>query len=235
MPYLRGKIKGRRHMDILQAISERHSVRSYTSQPIEGDVKQKLLDLIGRCNNESGLNMQLVTEEPKAFGSKLVHYGKFKGVKNYIVMAGASDDEQKCGYYGQRVVLEAQTLGLNTCWVGLTYKKVGKAYTLRPGDKVHVVIAIGYGETQGVKHKIKKVEEVASVADGSPMPEWFRSGVEAALLAPTAMNQQKFHFTLQPDGTVELSTKWGFYCHVDMGIAKLHFELASGHTVASQR
>lgn len=215
-------------MDLLQAIKERHSVRKFTNKPIVDDVKRKLQAVIDACNAESGLNMQLVTDEPRAFGSWLAHYGTFSAVSNYIVVAGAKDTDEKCGYYGEKVVLEAQILGLNTCWVGLTYKKVKGSYCLRDGEKVHLVIALGYGTTQGVEHKIKGFEEVASAEDGSTdFPKWFKNGVEAALLAPTAVNQQKFHFTLCSDGKVEAGTRWGFFSRVDLGIAKLHFEIGS--------
>lgn len=216
-------------MDILQAIKERHSVRSYNDKPIGEDVKGRLQTVIDACNAESGLNVQLVTNEPRAFGSWLAHYGTFRGVSNYIVVAGAKGTDEKCGYYGEKVVLEAQMLGLNTCWVGMTYKKVKGSYALRDGEKVHLVIALGYGTTQGEGHKIKRFEDVASAEDGrAEMPDWFKEGVATALLAPTAVNQQKFHFTLCCDGKVKADTRWGFFSQVDLGIAKLHFEIGSG-------
>lgn len=215
-------------MDLLQAIKERHSVRGYIDKPIDDAVVMQLREAIAECNTASGLNMQLVTGEPRAFGSWLVHYGKFSGVSNYIVVAGPKNADVECGYYGEKIVLEAQCLGLNTCWVGLTYKKVKEEFSLREGDKVHLVIAIGYGATQGVVHKIKSVADVAGSESGEPLPEWFLKGVNAALLAPTAINQQKFHFTLCSDGKVAASTRWGFFSKVDLGIAKLHFEIGSG-------
>lgn len=220
-------------MDIQEAITKRHSVRSYSERPIEGSVKEKLQNTIAKCNEESGLHIQLITGEPKAFSSRFYSYGKFKGVNNYILMAGPADADEDCGYYGEQIVLEAQMLGLNTCWVGLTYKKVSVAYELNPGEKVYLLIAVGYGVNQGVPHKIKSVTDVASVAPGvGEMPEWFVKGVESALLAPTAINQQKFHFTLEADGSVSATTRWGFFSRVDLGIAKLHFELASGYKFA---
>ena len=76
------------YMDLLQAMRNRHSVRSYTNKPIEGEVKEKLSALIAQCNGESGLHIQLVLDEPNAFDSMMAHYGKFSGVRNYIVMAG---------------------------------------------------------------------------------------------------------------------------------------------------
>ena len=98
-------------------------------------------------------------------------------------------------------------------------------FTVDKGEKLCVVIALGYGATQGVPHKSRPFSEVAK-ADGQ-MPDWFKNGVEAALLAPTAMNQQKFLFTLSGD---KMSAKAGrgFYTKLDLGIVKYHFELGAG-------
>ena len=82
------------------------------------------------------------------------------------------------------------------------------------------------GQSQGAGHKIKTVDQV-SQCDG-PMPDWFRRGVEAALLAPTAINQQKFIFTLHEGNRVEARARWGFYEIIDLGIVKYHFEVAAG-------
>ena len=157
----------------------------------------------------------------------MAHYGKFSGVTNYIAMIGEKSPQldELCGYYGERIVLKAQTLGLNTCWVALTYKKIPGVFQIDKGEKLTVVISIGYGKTQGSKRTSKSFSEVATV-DGE-IPEWFKSGVEAALLAPTAVNQQKFHFTLVDD-KVKAKAKPAFYSKMDLGIAKYHFELASG-------
>jgi hypothetical protein len=61
-------------------------------------------------------------------------------------------------------------------------------------QKLLVVIAIGFGETNGVPHKNKPIEKLCSINEN--MPDWFRQGVEAAQLAPIAVNQQKFCFKL---------------------------------------
>lgn len=214
-------------MDISEAIKERHSVRAYTDKKIEGEVLFALENKIAEINGESGLNVQLVLNEEKAFGGRMAHYGKFSGVKNYIAMVGkkGADLSEKVGYYGQKLVLFAQTLGLNTCWVALTYKKVKTAYKIEEGEKLLLVIAIGYGATQGVPHKNKSINAVSNAGEDSP--EWFVNGVKAALLAPTATNQQKFFFTLK-DGEVTAKPGLGFYAKVDLGIVKYHFELGSG-------
>jgi nitroreductase len=145
-------------------------------------------------------------------------------------MAGpkGKEVEEKIGYYGEELVLLAQTLGLNTCWVGLTYKKIPGTFSLREGDIVHCTISLGYGSNPGVQHRLKPIESFYE-ADGVP-PEWFRAGMEAVILAPTAVNQQKFRFILHPGNVVEAKALFSMvgYTYIDLGIAKYHFEVVAG-------
>lgn len=214
-------------MELTEAMKLRHSVRAYTERPLETEVLDALRAEIDACNREGGLNIRLVTDEPKAFDCFRAHYGKFGGVRNYIALIGEKGAklDEKCGYYGERLVLRAQQLGLNTCWVAMTYKKVPGAFEVRRGEKLTVVIALGYGATQGTQHKSKPAERVSDLNAASP--EWFKTGVEAALLAPTAMNQQKF-FLHYADGCVSARAGTGFYTKLDLGIVKYHFELGAG-------
>lgn len=220
-------------MDILQAIKERHSVRAYTGQKIEGEVRLELEAAIRECNEESGLHIKAFYDEPQGFKSMMAHYGKFRNVNNYIVLAGEKEPEleEKCGYYGEKIVLRAQQLGLNTCWVAMTYNKRRVKHQVDVGDKLCVVISVGYGENQGVPHKGKTMDDVV-VTKGN-MPDWFRNGVEAALLAPTAINQQKFVIGIIGGKPVIRISGRGFYTKVDLGIVKYHFEAASGYLVCS--
>ncbi len=215
-------------MDIFEAIKLRRSVRRYKDIPIEEDIVNLLKKEIDECNKESGLNIQLIINEPKAFSGKMANYGHFKGVKNYIALVGKNSSEftEKCGYYGQRIVLKAQQLGLNTCWVALTYSKQPENINFNKGEKLHIVISVGYGEYQGNTRKSKSVKEISNVSETSP--EWFKRGVEAAILAPTAVNQQKFYLKLNSDNTVTAKAKVGFYTKTDLGIVKYNFEAAAG-------
>ena len=221
-------------MTLLEAIQARHSVRAYTGQPLTDADAQALQDKIEQLNREGHLHIQLIRNEPKAFLGPFARYGKFRNVTDYLVMVGvkADDLDERIGYYGEQLVLLAQTLGMNTCWVGLSYTKIPNTYVLNDGEVIQAYISIGYGETQGVSHKIKRIEQVSNVSDSTP--DWFRRGVEAALLAPTAINQQKFSFEYlgMIDGHHRVRAKKGFslvgYTHMDLGIAKYHFEIAAG-------
>lgn len=217
-----------------EAIEARHSVRAYKDLPLSEEIVKLLEDELVKLNNEGQLHIQLICNEPKAFQGTMAKYGKFRNVNNYLVMAGkkAEDLDKRIGYYGEHLVLLAQTLGLNTCWVGLSYSKVPGTYVLEEGEKIACYIAIGYGETQGVGHKIKTVEQVSNASDITP--SWFKKGVEAALLAPTAVNQQKFSFEHVgvKNNCHLIRAKKGFsmigYTKMDLGIAKYHFEIGAG-------
>lgn len=222
-------------MDLLQAIKERHSVRKYLDRPIEAEKVAAIKQFIDECNRESGLHLQLVTEEPLAFSTGIFRYGQFSGVKNYIALVAPKDGDyrESIGYQGEKIVLFMQTLGLNSCWVGLTFKNIKDAYSLNPGEELKFVIACGYGEDNGVQHPQKKpITHYYNDKRGTsgPLPDWFMRGMEAALLAPTAVNQQKFLFSLLPDGRVDAKAKFDFigYSHYDLGIVKYHFEVAAG-------
>ncbi|MBQ3392760.1 MAG: nitroreductase [Lachnospiraceae bacterium] len=217
-------------MDIREAIRERHSVRQYKAEPIAEDLKEKLDELIRECNEESGLHMQLIVDDPECFDTFLAHYGKFRNANNYIAVVGPKeleDLDERGGYYGQKIVIAAQMMGLNTCWVAGTYGR-GKCKAARdPGEKLVCVIAIGYGENQGQKHRSKPLSKICGVPE-EDMPAWFRNGVKAAMMAPTAINQQKFFIALDGERPV-ITAGRGAMTGIDLGIVKYNFEAASGH------
>lgn len=214
-------------MDLMEAIKKRHSVRQYKDVPIEEEIVCELMREIEAINEEGGLNFQLVLNEPKAFSGFMAHYGNFSGVNNYFALVGRKcrELEEKCGYYGERLVLKAQQLGLHTCWVALTYSKVPDAFRIEKGEKLTVVISVGHGRNHGIIRRSKAPEEVSNITSSSP--DWFKRGVEAALLAPTAVNQQKFYLT-QSGSKVKAKALMGPYAKMDLGIVKYHFEIGAG-------
>ena len=219
-------------MDIREAIKSRHSVRYYRDAPIAEETRAELEALIGACNAESGLHMQLIVEDPECFDTLLAHYGMFKNVRNYIAVVGPKDMadlEEKGGYYGQKVVIAAQQMGLNTCWVAGTYKRGKCKAVLEDGEKIVCVIAIGYGESEGTRHKSKPLSKICDIPEAD-MPVWFKNGVKAAMMAPTAMNQQKFKITLE-GGRPVITAGAGPMTRIDLGIVKYNFEAVSGHKV----
>ena len=218
-------------MTILEAIDARHSVRAYRNEPIEEEKRRQLDSFAEECNRESGLHIFLRYDDPEGFDSRLAHYGHFRNVRNYIVLAGEKGPEfdYRCGYYGEKMVLLALQLGLNTCWAALTFNKRKVRELIPEGETLCMVIALGYGETQGSARKSKTYAEVT---ENGTDEAWFRQGVDAALKAPTAVNQQKFVFSVQNGGPVARAKGFGSLTRVDLGIVVYHFEAASGKPVS---
>ena len=219
-------------MTVREAIKARHSVRQFKDMAIRDEDREELQDLIEVCNRESGLNIQLICDDPECFSTFMAKYGKFKNANNYVALVGPKDMEdlaERCGYYGQRIVLAAQMLGLNTCWVAGSYGKGKCKADHEKGEKLVCVIALGYGETEGVPHKTKPMSKLCDVPE-KEMPVWFKNGVIGAMLAPTALNQQKWRVTLDGE-EAKITTKMGPMTKIDLGIVKYNFEAASGHKV----
>lgn len=223
-------------MTELEALRERHSVRRYTDRPLDSTTIGNLSDKIDTLNKEGGLRMQLVTDEREAFKGGILSYGKFSGVANYVLIIGKKSESlgYRAGYYGEKLVVYAQQLGLRSCWVGLTYKKVSGVFTLAEDEKVMCCIAIGYGADNGVQHKMKRADQISNIS--TETPAWFEAGIQAALLSPTAVNQMKFRFDYLPPlehgGKGRVKPSKGFsmvgYTKIDLGIGMCDFEIGAG-------
>ena len=221
-------------MDVNEAIAARHSVRRYTTRPIGDDAVRRLRAAIDEANAASGLSIQLVRNEPDAFSSPLRTLGQFRNVSNYLAFVAPEGDDQDelVGYYGEGIILLAQQLGLNSCWVGGTYDRKRAIYRANPGQRLALVATLGYGETQGKPHK-ERAASTRSRVRVLDVPAWFDRGMEAVMLGPSAMGRQGFLFQLEADGdTVHASAAEGAFSRFDLGIAERHFEAASRHRVA---
>lgn len=217
-------------MSIMEILEARHSVRQYKKITIEKEKREILNALCAKINEESGLHIQILYDEPECFNSRMAHYGSFSGVTSYISIVGKKEKglDEKAGYYGEQLVIKAQELGLNTCWAALTHGK-SKAF-IQKGEKEAIVISLGYGVTQGVPHKNRPLSTLAKISETDP--DWYKDGVKAALLAPTAVNQQKFHLERVGE-EAQITAPFGMLTKLDLGIVKYHFEVASGHKTIS--
>lgn len=213
-------------MTLQEAIEARHSVRRYLQKEIPAETRAALDAACREYNEKGGLQMQILYDEPICFSSRMAHYGHFENANNYIAVVGkkAEDLEERAGYWGEMLVLTAQTLGLNTCWAALTHGK-SKA-VVNKGETEVIVISLGYGKTQGKEHISKSAAELSDCSGEAP--EWYKNGIEAAMKAPTAVNQQKFRFSRSGDAVSVSIPKFGVCLKTDLGIVKCHFALGAG-------
>lgn len=216
-------------MTDLQAIQARHSVRAYQDKKIEPEKANAIKALLDELNEKYDLHMQLIEDAGGVFSGIVSKICGWSHVPSYIAMVGKDSDDldELCGYVGERVVLEAQKLGLNTCWAGIFKRKQATAL-IGEGERLALVIAVGYGVDAGHPRRSKPIAEVTDVKE---MPSWFKAGIEAALLAPTARNQQKFFFTIDGGEPVARVTGSAPFAKLDLGIAKCHFEIGSGRKI----
>lgn len=217
--------------EIIELMKSRHSVRKYQDKPIEQEKREILNNYISK-NLCGTTRIVACFDEPKAFENPDVHYGWFVNAKNYFVLIGPKGDkkwERELGFNGEKLVLKSQQLGLNTCWVALTYDKEKVPVELKQNEEVFCVITVGYGFKNGHERPSKTPNEVICCQTENA-PEWFDLAVEACLLAPTARNWQRFLIVNNGNGYEPEISEDGPYAHIDIGIIKCHFELIEGKT-----
>ncbi len=227
-------------VNLKKVIDERTSRRKYLKTEIEPSTAEALQNYIQEISGKSNLKMQLILNDETVFKGFRKSYGMFSGVRNYITLVGKANDDlqmEKLGYYGEQVVLYATALGLGTCWVGGTFDRTSCKAELSAGESVICVIAVGnVKERMSTKeefiytmiHRKAKELEQLYISD-TPIPDWFREGMEAVKKAPSAVNRQPVKLTYKENEVtafVEDIKNQGVA--LDLGIAKLHFELGAG-------
>ena len=222
------------------AIQIRTSKRNYTVETLTESTLNHIHSILSEINGASGLNFELVLDQPSAFSSFKKSYGLFKNVKSFIVLKGLKSDphlREKVGYHGETLVLKLTELGLGTCWVGGTFDS--KDITVSQNEELVCVITVGYiyekpTFTESTLRKLihRKVKPISEklTSDATPIPEWVIEGMEAVLMAPSAANSQKPVFKYE-NGILTASVPDTYRLDlVDLGIAKRHFDVAvSGH------
>lgn len=242
------------HTQLIDAIDIRTAVRAYDPDEIADDQARQLSMTLDAVNMLSGLNIQLVRDQPKVFAEANAS-GHFTNAANYLALVGPKDDDkarEKAGFYAERVVLAATLYGLGTCWVAGSWDRAEAAKHCRvtPSQELYVGVVIGHpehhltytsksfdelSEYQRTHRPSKSFEELTRTMDAQTRdqaPDWFKAGVEAAAKAPSAMNRQPVLFSWDPEtGTAIASIDPelnGPAALNDLGIAKLHFQIGAG-------
>lgn len=217
-------------MILSDAVFIRSSQRSFLPRPLSPAQYQQLSKAVSQCNRRAGLSIRLIRGRSEPFSGFSKGNGGIKGVRDYLLFAGPSSDpnlEEKCGYYGEEIILTAAAIGLSSCWVGGTYDRKRCLPLLEQGEELVCVAAVGFAalpQTPPLPHR--GPEELSTGLENAP--EWFRAGVRSVQYAPSAMNRQGYRFTYREDGAVLAHLGGtGSFALVDLGIAKRHFELGA--------
>ena len=231
------------------AITERRSRRHFDlNRPIEPETLVALDTLCKQFRPFPHARSRLVTESAKdVFKGIIGSYGKIKDAPAFIAFIGNMDSasvQEEVGYTGEGVILEATALGLNTCWVAGFFKpeSVASLVEIKSNERVLAVTPVGYARRHesleeklmtgfGRTHQRVPISRLISSLTQDSLPEWIRASIQAARLAPSAVNRQPWGFDVQDDSiTVYVRTggpEFNVSKRLDCGIAMLHIEVAA--------
>lgn len=228
------------------AIKVRRSRRSYDrNSAIDAEARSRLHDVCGGFRPFNGVRVEFIDEPPDdIFANALGFYANIKGAPAFLAFIGDSADpnvQEKMGYTGEAAILEATSLGLGTCWVALTYnaKTVKSLIKLDRNEKLICVSPVGYSTEQwskiytgqGSSHQRKPLPSMVRGLPESSRPAWANSAVEAARLAPSAMNRQPWGFHVDERSVTvyikDRGPEFNVARRLDCGIAMLHMELGA--------
>ncbi|TET48850.1 MAG: hypothetical protein E3J64_10465 [Anaerolineales bacterium] len=240
-------------LDVLAAIRERQSVRSYADRLVASSTLQQLLDFAAAAPHVTGVppRVALVSgvEKTEHILTHIVgSYGLVRNAPHLLVAAmpdGTPQAQIDVGYVLEQLVLEATHLGLGTCWITGTYdaERAGETIGLASGEIAGAVCSLGYA-ADGVLdrlhdttirrlaggHRRKPLREIAF--SQSWAQEWDASeadsnlveALDCARLAPSASNRQPWRFVVAHQQVSLALVRPNYF---DAGIVMSHLALAS--------
>ena len=233
-------------------LRSRHSVRRFSSRPIEPATANAVKAAITMVNtHEAGMHFELITDDSTPFEGFKASYGMFHGVRNYIcAVADISfpDAQERAGYFAEQIVMKCVELGLGTCFVGGTYDQSRVKTVLRVDRRILFIIALGYAEEKqqtflsGLAMKMTHrhdrqpedffvATEAMDFAEACRRLPWLEDGLKGLASAPSALNKQPVRIRPARDAegnlTVAASAEGGEKTLVDLGIGKYNFGQAA--------
>lgn len=228
-------------------IFQRRSRRQFARRQINSQLFEKLQIVCNEFRPFAGARAVLLNQSPEnVFKGAIGKYGKIKDAPSVIVFIGSTDDPQmneKTGFTGEGIILEATVLGLATCWVAGFYRPeaAAEAAEISVNEKVLAVSPVGYAVENwtleekimsgfGRSHKRKPLNELIIGFHENTLNEPIKPILEAARLAPSAVNRQPWRFKIETDGitisTDNMNDTFSISKRLDCGIAMLHIETA---------
>lgn len=233
------------------AIFQRHSRRQFDGRKLPQELFNTLSHFAQELGTQlSGARAVVVAENPdKVFKGAVGSYGKIKGAPAYVAFIGDMNDphvNEKVGYLGEYFVLEATAQGLGTCWIGGFFKPevVQAQIRVENGEQVLAVSPLGFAAKEytfeeklmsglAKSHKRKTLDSLLLTQQKEPLANWISSALEAARIAPSAVNRQPWRFSIEKN-SVKISmdnhrNSFHISKRLDCGIAMAHLEIAAKH------
>jgi nitroreductase len=230
-----------------EALLKRRSRRLYDARSISSEVFEKLVAVCNDFRPFETARAVPAERSEKVFKGIIGAYGKIRGAPCFIAFVGDTRDphvNEKVGYTGEGIVLEATALGLGTCWVGKSFdQEIASSFAaIKKHERVLAITPVGYPTEEasfeerlltgfGQTHKRKPLAALVSGMPQTKWPEWIRMSLLAARVAPSAANRQPWRFLVESDSITvsvdDLHDSYGISKRLDCGIAMLHIEIAA--------
>ncbi len=230
-----------------EAILRRRSRRLYEDTPLSREIVEGLTAFCAEFRPFDTARAALAADTEKVFRGIVGAYGKIRGAPSFIAFIGDAGDphvQEKVGYTGEGIVLEATARGLGTCWVGKSFDRdiASSFVALGTSERIFAVTPVGHVPQErsfeerlltgfGQTHKRKPIQEVAGGEPEHAWPEWIRMSLLLARAAPSAVNRQPWRFLVEPDSITvsvdDLRDSYGISKRMDCGIAMLHIEVGA--------
>jgi hypothetical protein len=230
-----------------QAIPKRVSRRFYDGRPLAPEILEQLRRVCSDFRPFPGARAVLLNNPPSELFRSLGPFGRISRVPCAVVFIGdksSPDMPVAVGYTGEGIMLEATALGLSTCWVGGFFNPsvAASLAKIAENETIPAITPIGYtGEESTLSeklmkgfargHKRKPLAKLTTEMAESAWPEWTKKALEAARLAPSAVNRQPWRFRIQSDSITvfedRLTPGYNISKRLDCGIAMMHIEAAA--------
>lgn len=228
-------------MDIIQAMKERRSVRSFNGKPLS---ESQMTDLRKAIEDSYTLFGGDITIRLKSFDIKgdfkPSTYGVIKGVTDFFLMAigEGEDSDLTAGFQFEQIVLKAWQLGLGTCWIAGTYK--GSQFDEREqwpeGESLKIICPVGVAEKPRMMEKMmrltigsnnRKPFSTLFFEDDFKKPlnpeNKFGEALQMLRLAPSSTNSQPWRVLMKGDKVMFYYKPKYPITVIDMGIGICHF------------
>lgn len=240
--------------ELYEAIFQRFSVRTYQlAEPTDlfSDLEKKLADI---TPIKSHSRIDLVKGRAavtKVLTGNVGRYGIISNPAGFLGFVGDTNKDhylEEIGYQGEQAILWATKLGLGSCWVGGLFKPdkgTELLSPLGPNEKLIAIATLGL-KAEGSKTNLKRramkfltanrgkkatLSDVIDPLAVSTLPAPIVKGLEAVLVAPSAVNRQPWRFQLEGSNLSLYSTATNptstDSTRLDCGIAMCHFTIAA--------
>jgi nitroreductase len=162
-------------MDLYEAIKKRYSCRSYSSEPIEKEKLDRILEaarLAPSAKNLQDWRFVIVTEEKKRKEVAAAANEQMFIATAPAIIIGCSNSEHtmRCGQKiapidlaiaMEHIALTATAEGLATCWIGSFYpEKIRKVLDIPEKIEIIELMPIGYPADKETRRPRESVEKI---------------------------------------------------------------------------